>query len=102
VIKIYQLHNHKFNIGVLGFWEHMYLNEYLTLRLCVAFKDISGGQLPGISKWTGSIGAEYSIPAVLFRKSGKLFIASDAFYRSFFIFFKPISLCLFKILMDTK
>ncbi len=50
----------------------------------VAFKDVSGAQLPGISKWAGTIGAEYNFPAVFFGKAGKLFIASEAYYRSSF------------------
>jgi len=50
----------------------------------VSFKDISGAQLPGISKWAGSVGAEYNIPGEFFGKTGKFFIASDAYYRSSF------------------
>lgn len=49
-----------------------------------AFKDISGGDLPGISKWSGSLSTEFSTPANLFAKSGKFFIAADVFYRSDF------------------
>lgn len=49
-----------------------------------AFKDISGGRLPGISKWSGSLGGEYTVPAKFFDKEGKFFIASEAFYRSEF------------------
>lgn len=50
----------------------------------VAFKDISGGELPGISKWAGSLGGEYTSPAVFLGKAGKFFLASDIFYRSSF------------------
>ncbi|HEX2630209.1 MAG TPA: TonB-dependent receptor [Chitinophagaceae bacterium] len=49
-----------------------------------AFKDVSGGDLPGISKWAGSFGGEFTTPAVLFGKSSKFFIAADGFYRSSF------------------
>jgi iron complex outermembrane receptor protein len=49
-----------------------------------AFKDISGGDLPGISKWTASLSPEYSTTAALFGKVGKFFIAGDAYYRSDF------------------
>lgn len=49
-----------------------------------AFKDISGGRLPGISKWSGSIGGEYTVPAEFFTKEGKFFAAAEAFYRSEF------------------
>lgn len=48
----------------------------------VAFKDISGGDLPGISKWAGSLGGEYNFPAVFFGKASKFFVASEVYYRS--------------------
>jgi iron complex outermembrane receptor protein len=49
-----------------------------------AFKDISGGDLPGISKWSGSLSTEYATTASLFSKVGKFFIAADGYYRSDF------------------
>lgn len=49
-----------------------------------AFKDISGGELPGISKWAGSLGGEFTTPVAFLGKAGKFFIAADAFYRSSF------------------
>jgi iron complex outermembrane receptor protein len=49
-----------------------------------SFKDISGGVLPGISKWAGSLSGEFSTAATLFGKVGKFFIASDVYYRSSF------------------
>jgi iron complex outermembrane recepter protein len=49
-----------------------------------AFKDVSGGDLPGISKWAGSFGGEFITPAVLFGKSSKFFVGLDGFYRSSF------------------
>lgn len=49
-----------------------------------AFKDISGGRLPGVSKWAGSFGLEYSKSAKFFGKSGSFFAAADAFFRSEF------------------
>ena len=49
-----------------------------------AFKDISGGDLPGISKWTASLGSEFVTPASLLGKIGKFFIAADSYYRSSF------------------
>jgi iron complex outermembrane receptor protein len=49
-----------------------------------SFKDISGGDLPGISKWAGSLGGEFTIPAAFLGKAGKFFIASDVYYRSSF------------------
>jgi len=48
----------------------------------VAFKDASGGRLPGISKWNISGGAEFSVPGNLATKAGRYFIAGDASYRS--------------------
>ena len=50
----------------------------------VAFKDISGGALPGISKWTTSIGGEFSAPVTLLKQSGNFFVAADSYYRSDF------------------
>jgi len=49
-----------------------------------AFKDISGGRLPGLSKWAGSVGGELTLPGVFVGESGKFFLASEAFYRSEF------------------
>jgi iron complex outermembrane receptor protein len=50
----------------------------------VPFKDISGQRLPGISKWAGNIGGEYSIPVEFFKQNSKFFIALDGYYRSEF------------------
>jgi iron complex outermembrane recepter protein len=50
----------------------------------VAFKDISGGELPGISKWTTSIGGEYSTPVTFLKQAGIFFVAFDTYYRSDF------------------
>jgi iron complex outermembrane receptor protein len=51
-----------------------------------AFKDISGGRLPGVSKWAGSLGGELtSKTQKLFRKfDGKYFVGFDLYYRSEF------------------
>lgn len=48
----------------------------------VAFKDASGGRIPGISKWNVSGGAEFSIPGNLATREGRYFIAGDVSYRS--------------------
>ncbi|EON74745.1 TonB-dependent receptor [Lunatimonas lonarensis] len=48
------------------------------------FKDISGGRLPGISKWGGSLGMEWTKDATLWEVKGKFFIAGDGFFRSGF------------------
>lgn len=50
----------------------------------VYYKDISGSILPGISKWAGSIGGEYSTKGNLLGNSGNYFIASDVYARSGF------------------
>lgn len=49
-----------------------------------AFKDISGGELPGISKWAGSVGGEFTTPVAFLGKAGKFFVAADGYYRSSF------------------
>jgi iron complex outermembrane recepter protein len=49
-----------------------------------AFKDISGGVLPGISKWAGSIGGEYTGAGKFMSLKGNYFVAIDAYYRSSF------------------
>ncbi len=50
-----------------------------------AFKDISGGELPGISKWAGSLGGELvSNPANIFGQQSKFFLAIDGYSRSSF------------------
>jgi iron complex outermembrane receptor protein len=51
----------------------------------VLYKDISGGDLPGISKWAGSIGAEVSTPKTTFLGfDGSFFLGADTYYRSKF------------------
>lgn len=50
-----------------------------------AFKDISGGKLPGISEWAGSFGGELlSNSLTLLDQEAKLFAAFDSYYRSSF------------------
>lgn len=50
----------------------------------LAFKDISGGRLPGVSRWASSVGGEFTANADFLRQSGKFFIAFDTYYRSEF------------------
>jgi iron complex outermembrane receptor protein len=52
--------------------------------VAVAFKDISGERLPGISRWASSLGGEYAVSANFFRQAGSFFIALDTYYRSEF------------------
>ncbi|WP_176596447.1 MULTISPECIES: TonB-dependent receptor [Sphingobium] len=50
----------------------------LSPRAC----DISGQDLPGVSKWAFSYGAEYNIPVTLLDKDGQLYLGVDGNYRS--------------------
>ncbi|SHM84575.1 TonB-dependent receptor [Flavobacterium chilense] len=50
----------------------------------VAFKDVSGTELPGASKWAGSLGGELSNNARFFGNKGKVFVALDSYARSEF------------------
>ncbi len=50
-----------------------------------AFKDISGSDLPGISKWAGSAGGEFSSKSKkIIGQEGKYFLGLDGYYRSGF------------------
>ena len=49
-----------------------------------AFKDISGSELPGISKWNVALGAELSTKGKLFDNEGRFFVATDLSHRSAF------------------
>lgn len=49
-----------------------------------AFKDVSGGNLPGVSKWAGSIGGEVSGAGKFLSQEGRFFFAADGYYRSSF------------------
>lgn len=49
-----------------------------------AFKDISGSQLPGISKWAGSLGGEITEKGGLLGLKGNYFLGLDAYFRSKF------------------
>ncbi|SFS61524.1 TonB-dependent receptor [Sphingobacterium wenxiniae] len=49
-----------------------------------AFKDISGGELPGISKWSWSLSAELTMKGKLLSLPGNYFTGTDFFYRSKF------------------
>ena len=50
----------------------------------VSFKDVSGTDLPGASKWAGSLGGEYTNTAKFFGNTGKFFAALDGYARSEF------------------
>lgn len=50
----------------------------LSPRQC----DISGQDLPGVSKWSFSYGAEANTPVTLFGKDGQVYFGVDGNYRS--------------------
>jgi len=81
--------NFSFN-AAMSYTEGIYLdfkNAPLPLEetgSSVAFKDISGGDLPGISKWMGTLGSDYSNSGRFFGNSGKYFVALDFYARSSF------------------
>jgi len=50
----------------------------------VAFKDISGGVLPGVSKWAGSFGGEFATATKAVGKDAKFFVAIEGSFRSTF------------------
>ncbi|WP_128544787.1 TonB-dependent receptor [Larkinella soli] len=49
-----------------------------------AFKDISGGDLPGVSRWAGSFGGEVSGGGKFLAQDGRFFLALDNYFRSSF------------------
>lgn len=49
-----------------------------------AFKDISGGRLPGISKWTATLGGEASTGGKFLGQGGRFFLGLDGYNRSEF------------------
>lgn len=49
-----------------------------------AFKDVSGGVLPGVSKWSWSLGAEATQKGKFLNLEGSYFIGADVFHRSDF------------------
>jgi iron complex outermembrane receptor protein len=46
--------------------------------------DISGSELPGISRFAAALGVEVAQPATMLRRGGELFAAVDTSYRSSF------------------
>lgn len=83
--------NNNFSVfGALAYTEGIYVsfkNAPVPLEETggpSAFKDISGGDLPGISRWAGSLGGEFTTPAPFLGKAGNFFIALEGFYRSGF------------------
>lgn len=50
----------------------------------LTYKDISGGDLPGVSKWAGSFGGEFTSVAKLLGQTGEFYMAVDNYFRSGF------------------
>ncbi|MET0395022.1 MAG: TonB-dependent receptor [Chitinophagaceae bacterium] len=91
----YRLGNHFTFYAAVAYTESEYVkftNAPLPLEetgltvnnVQVAFKDISGGRLPGVSKWARSAGGEFTIPVAFLGKAGKFFVAAEEYYRSGF------------------
>ena len=76
--------------GALSYTEGIYVkftNAPLPLEetgSAVAFKDVSGTDLPGVSKWAGTLGGEYTEAGKFFGNLGKFFVALDSYSRSEF------------------
>ncbi|MBK0370429.1 TonB-dependent receptor [Flavobacterium agrisoli] len=76
--------------GALSYTEGIYVdfkNAPLPLEETgapVAFKDVSGTDLPGVSKWSGSLGVDFSQSGKFFGNLGKFYFAADSFARSEF------------------
>lgn len=90
-----KINNHLTIYGAVAYTEGTYVtftNAPLPLEetgqvidgVQIAFKDISGERLPGISKWAGSLGGEFNTSGNFLRQAGKFFIAFDTYYRSEF------------------
>lgn len=48
------------------------------------YKDVTGGQLPGVSKWATSFGAEFTSVAKVLGQTGEFYIVTDVYARSDF------------------
>ena len=76
--------------GALSYTEGIYVrfkNAPLPLEetgSSAAFKDVSGTALPGVSRWAGTLGGEYSETGKFFGNTGKFFLALDSYSRSSF------------------
>jgi iron complex outermembrane receptor protein len=76
--------------GALSYTEGIYKsfkNAPLPLEetgAAVAYKDVSGTDLPGVSKWAGTLGGELSDAGKFFGNKGKFFLALDSYARSEF------------------
>ncbi len=87
----YKLNDHLTIYANLAYTEGKYLsftNAPAPLEetgASTSFKNVSDGDLPGISKWAGSIGGEIqSALKKAFNKEGRYFLAIDNYFRSGF------------------
>jgi iron complex outermembrane receptor protein len=82
--------NHLSLYGALAYTDGKYItftNAPVPLEETggeAAFKDISGGDLPGISRWAGSLGGEWSGAGKFLTQAGRFFLALDSYARSSF------------------
>ncbi|MFD1628822.1 TonB-dependent receptor [Pseudopedobacter beijingensis] len=72
----------KFTNAPLPLEETGYTELINGVSTQVAFKDASGGRLPGISKWNVAGGFELSTLGRLIEKDGRFFFGGDVSYRS--------------------
>lgn len=86
-----KINNHFSFYGNLAYTDGQYItftNAPLPLEETGAsqsFKDVSKGELPGISDWAGSLGGEVlSGKKAVFGNNGNIFFAADVYYRSSF------------------
>ena len=85
-----RLMNHVFINGAVSYTDGKYVtftNAPVPLEEVggtAAFKDVSGGALPGISKWSGSLSSEFSNDGTFAGLKGNYFLALDGFFRSTF------------------
>lgn len=86
-----KVNDHYTFFGNLAYTEGRYLsfkNAPVPLEETggsASFKDVSKGEMPGISKWTGSLGGEIqSDLKKAFSKEGRYFVAVESYFRSSF------------------
>lgn len=84
-----KIHDHFSVYGAIAYADGKYISfknapPPLEETGGITFKDISGGVLPGLSTWAGTIGSEGTTPGQFFGQGGDFFIAFDTYARSSF------------------
>jgi iron complex outermembrane receptor protein len=84
-----RVNRHLSFFGALAFTDAIYVsftNAPVPLEEVggESFKDISGGRLPGVSKWAGSFGGEWVNDGKLMGWKGEFFFAAEGFFRTEF------------------